>query len=310
MATHNVQLMPGQRARLHVPRSAHAVGDQWRQLAWDAGEAGRLGDSPVVGFDPGAITAQPEPVRRWLVRALAPGVPLGCAIQLRMHGHIRVSGQWRPFEADQILAPPDGYIWAASARFAGLPVTGFDRYGGDPADGDGAGGEAADGGVAGGGSEVGAARTGGGPSAEMRWKLLGLVPVVTATGPDMAMSAAGRLALEIVLAPNSFGSADWEATGDPDVVRGSFPFAHGRESVVLRLAADGQVRSASMMRWGNPDDGVFARHPFGADLSHSETFACGLTIPTTLAVGWGWGTDGWETGEFFRAKITDVLLLG
>ena len=25
--------------------------------------------------------------------------------------------------------------------------------------------------------------------------------------------------------------------------------------------------------------------------------------------GWGWGTDRWESGEFFRAKITNAMLL-
>jgi hypothetical protein len=43
-----------------------------------------------------------------------------------MRGHIRLGG-WRPFTAQQVLAP-SGFVWAATARVAGLPVTGFDRY--------------------------------------------------------------------------------------------------------------------------------------------------------------------------------------
>jgi hypothetical protein len=237
----------------------------------------------VQRFDPELVRYQPEAVRRWLGRALAVGVPLGGAVQLHMLGQIRVGGQWRPFEADQILAPPGGYLWAATARFGRLPVTGFDRLSAD--------------------------------SGEMRWKLMGLVPVVNATGADVTRSASGRLAAEIVLAPTGFASADWVATQDPDVTRGTFSFPHGNEGVELRLAADGQVRSVSMMRWGNPDassaaagGASFGVHRFGADLCDSETFA-GLTIPTTMRAGWGWGTDGWEAGEFYRARITDAVLL-
>ena len=253
----------------YLPRAARAAGDVWRELAARA--------NAVDCFDPGAVRDQPEVVQRWLGRALAVGVPLGGGVQLRMHGHIRLGEHWRPFEADQVLAPLRGYIWAATARFGRLPVTGFGRFS------DGAG--------------------------EMRWKLLGLVPVVTATGSDVSRSAAGRLAAEIVLAPTAFATADWEATPDPDVACGSFSFSHATERVELRVSADGQVRSASMLRWGNPDRLPFGRHLFGAELSDSETFAGGLTIPTTMRAGWGWGTDRWESGEFFRAKITNAVLL-
>jgi Family of unknown function (DUF6544) len=60
--------------------------------------------------------------RRWLTRAIAPGIPLWPTVQLFMRGQIRL-GQWRPFTACQVLAPPAGCIWAATARLAGLPVT-------------------------------------------------------------------------------------------------------------------------------------------------------------------------------------------
>jgi hypothetical protein len=193
-----------------------------------------------------------------------------------MHGELRIGGHWRHFEADQLLAPTAGYIWAATARFGALPVAGFDRY----TDG----------------------------TAEMRWKVLGFVPVVTATGTDLIRSAAGRLVAEIVLAPTSFAVATWEATDDADVARGTVSFPHGAEHVDVRVGADGDVTSASMQRWGDPDNRPFARHPFGADLSDSETFG-GLRIPTTMRAGWGWGTDGWESGEFFRATITDAVIL-
>jgi hypothetical protein len=41
----------------------------------------------------------------------------------------------------------------------------------------------------------------------MRWRLLGLIPVITAAGPDVTRSARGRLAGEIALLPTAFDSA-------------------------------------------------------------------------------------------------------
>ena len=77
-------------------------------------------------FDPAAIMELPEPARRWLGHAIAPGTPLWSSVELTMHGQIKL-GRWRPFTARQVLTPPDGYLWAARTRLAGLPVTGYDR---------------------------------------------------------------------------------------------------------------------------------------------------------------------------------------
>jgi hypothetical protein len=76
-----------------------------------------------------------------------------------MHGQIKL-GRWRPVTARQVLTPPDGYLWAATTRLAGLPVTGYDRLGSG--------------------------------SGEMRWRLLRLIPVLNESGSDVTRS--GRLA--------------------------------------------------------------------------------------------------------------------
>jgi hypothetical protein len=147
-------------AAMAVPRQARAVRDEWRQLAAATVE-------PAT-FDPAALTGLPEPARRWLTHAINPGTPLWQTAQLSMRGQIRL-GRWRPFTGHQVITPPRGYIWAATARLAGIPVTGFDRL---------------------------SSGTG-----QMRWRLLGLVPVMTAAGPDITRSAYGRLAGEIALIP-------------------------------------------------------------------------------------------------------------
>jgi hypothetical protein len=127
-------------------------------------------------FDPAAATGLPEPARRWLSHAIAPGTPLWNRAELTMHGHIKL-GRWRPFTARQVLTPPDGYLWAAMARLAGLPVTGYDRLGSG--------------------------------TGEMRWRLLRLIPVLNESGSDVTRSAYGRLAGEIALIPTAYRHAAW-----------------------------------------------------------------------------------------------------
>jgi len=118
-------------------------------------------------FDPAELDGLPEPVRRHLVQAIAPGTPLYTSARLRMRGAIKV-GRWLPFRARQVLSPHHGFVW--TARAAGL-VAGGDRY----ADGAGA----------------------------MQWKLAGLVTVAAGAGPDVSGSAAGRAGAEGIWLPTA-----------------------------------------------------------------------------------------------------------
>jgi hypothetical protein len=173
-----------------------------------------------------------------------------------------------------VLAPPHGFIWAATARVAGLPVTGFDRYG---------------------------AGTG-----QMRWRLLGLVPVVTGAGPDVTRSAAGRLAGEgVCWLPSAFGAARWSAGPEPDTAVATWRIGDADESVHLRVDPEGALREVRLQRWGNPDGQAFGRHPFGVAIEDERCFG-GVTIPSVLRAGWWWGTDRQDAGEFFRAEVTEA----
>jgi hypothetical protein len=80
-------------------------------------------------FVPALVADHPEPARRWLTHAIAPGTPLWPTVELSMRGQIRL-GAWRPFTARQVLTPPRGFIWAATACLFGVPVIGFDRLSG------------------------------------------------------------------------------------------------------------------------------------------------------------------------------------
>ena len=245
-----------------VPRAARRVRREWELLV-DGGE-------PPEAFDPSMVTGLPEPARRWLLHAIAPGTPLWGSVVLAMRGEIRL-GAWRPFTARQVLAPPHGFVWAAYSRFSGLPVTGFDRYSSG--------------------------------SGQMDWRIGGLVPVVTASGSDVTRSAAGRLAGETALAPTTFRAATWTPGTDHDRTVVTWRIGDQEESAEFRVGADGRLLGVVVQRWGNPDGVPFGRHPFGVAVEAEETFA-GVTLGSVLRAGWWWGTDRQPDGEFFRARIT------
>ena len=152
-------------------RSSPSVPELWRSI--------QVAPGPSMGERQDSL---PDPVRRYLRRAIAPGTPPAAAVRLRMHGQIRLR-RWWPFRAEQVISPARGMIWQASVRMGCLPVRGFDRL----LDGEGA----------------------------MRWKLLGLVPLVHASGPDITRSAAGRMAAELIWLPPALGDprVSWTALG-------------------------------------------------------------------------------------------------
>ena len=257
-----------------VPWPARPVARQWRRLAACAAPTERMSDALLDGL--------PEPARRWLSAAIPVGTPLWDGVEFVGRGTIRL-GSWRPFTAQQILAVPDGFIWAATARFAGLPVAGFDRYGSDRS-----------------GSDVG----------EMRWRLLGVVPVMTGSGPHVTRSAAGRFAAEATaLLPTAFRHATWTADPDPDIAMAAWHVAGLDHVVRVRVDRDGGLSEVSIDRWGNPDGGPYGNHPFVVTVDAERRFDGVRMISAFRA---GWRTDGSEppAGEFFRAEITGVRFIG
>jgi hypothetical protein len=135
----------------------------------------RLAHPPAAGsFGEGELQGLPDPVCRYLRTSIAAGTPLARSARLGMRGAVKLGRWWIPFRARQVYAPHHGLVWTARA---GGVIAGFDRY----ADGQGA----------------------------MQWKLLGLLRVLQAQGPDLSRSAAGRVAAEAVWFPRrcSRGSA-------------------------------------------------------------------------------------------------------
>jgi len=225
-------------------------------------------------FDPAMARDLPEPARRYLTHTITPGTPLARSVHLHMRGEIFLN-KWLEFEAEQVIVWDRGLIWRARVDQGLLTIKGFDRI----VDGVG----------------------------EMRWRLLGLIPVLTATGPDITRSAKGRHEIESVLIPSVFvGDATRWSSSDHD--HADVSVRHGDQEGQVHLSLDdtGGLRSAWLERWGNPDGGDFSEVPFGVVAVEEGRFG-GYTIPSKIRVGWHYREGGFdEDGEFFRAELTAV----
>jgi hypothetical protein len=237
----------------------------------------RLAYPPAPGsFSDTELDGLPGPVRRYLGGAIAPGTPLAASARFRMHGSIKLGKRWVRFHAREIEAPHHGFVWAARA---GGVIVGSDRY----MEGHGA----------------------------MNWKVLGLIPVVLAEGPDVSRRAAGRAAAEAVWVPTAllprFG-VTWTVT-DSHHIMANYRLDEADIEVQYALDDDARVRSVLFERWGDPEDtGTWGLHPFGFEATAYSTFD-GVTVPSAGRAGWFYETDGWNEGEFFRSEITDYQLV-
>jgi hypothetical protein len=232
---------------------------------------------PLPRFDPARLEHLPPVARRWLNRVIEPGTPMYRAIRLRMHGEFKLSG-WHEFEAEQVIRWGRGLIWQAKTAFGPLSIKGHDSV----IDGHG----------------------------EMRWKLLGLIPVMMARGPDIDRSASARLELESVLLPTVLADedVDWRAGDDDRHARVHVRVPGDETELSLRFDESGALRECSCPRWGNPGGGEFRFEPFGGYWDR-ERAVQGCRITTGMRAGWYFGTDRYaDEGEFFRAEIDAVEL--
>jgi hypothetical protein len=184
-----------------------------------------------------------------------------------MHGEIRLK-KWTWFRAEEVLHRTRGFIWKARV---GPFIRGSDSL----VDGVGA----------------------------CSWKLLGVIPVMSASGPDIDRSASGRWMAESIFLPSMLLpelGATWD--GSEVVLR------RNGESMTLHLGFQerGGLREFRTVRWGNPAGEPFGSYPFGGIVEEERTFG-GITIPTRLRVGWHFGTPRWAEGEFFRMTVDEAV---
>ena len=243
--------------------------DKTLEELWDTASAS------TERFDPASIGHLPLTAQRYVCHALAPGAKLSRCVRLTMTGTIKLDLTWYPFVAEQVIRWDRGFVWAARAKVKGLPVTGFDRL---------VDGEAA-----------------------MRWKLLGIFPVMNAAGSDIARAAVGRLHAETIWLPAVLLDRDVVWTDiDSGATRASIDAHDEHSELTLEIDDEGAVRSCVLSRWGDLNTGTFAYHPFGG-MCEAERTCDGTTIPVTHRVGWFLGTPRFDDeGEFFRCTLQDV----
>jgi hypothetical protein len=226
-------------------------------------------------FAPESMARLPEATQHYLKHAVAPGTPLASAVRLEMQGQIRLNQKWLPFEAEQVIRWDRGFIWRARVKMGLLSIRGSDRF----IDGQGA----------------------------MQWRLAGIIPVMTADGPDISRSAAARLQIESIWLPSVLLGDDVRWRSEDETRFHATIAVQGYETEVsFSIDASGRLLQTSMRRWGNPEGGAFSEAPFGGISEEESTFQ-GYTIPTRLRVGWHFGNPRFEPqGEFWRASITSA----
>ena len=238
---------------------------------WD-----RAPPAPVDGFDPARLAGVPARARSWLARAIPPGARLATAVRLRMRGEIRLK-RWLPFRAEQVLVPTVGMRWQARVGRWPMRVSGYDTV----VEGRGA----------------------------MQWRMLGLLPVMRARGPDIDRASIARLQAELVWLPTALlpaAQARWatDETDRPVVALSHFGWT---TNLHLEVGAHGRLEGIDLERWGELPAGGHALRPYGAVMEEERTFG-GITIPSRLRVGWGHvGTAAFEESEYFRAHVEDAV---
>lgn len=231
-------------------------------------------------FEVSMLDGLPEVARRYFVHAIASGTPLRTTVRLSMKGEFLLgdAGKFQTYSmtADQVLAPPDQFVWMPTMRSGMIAISGSDAL------------------VSG--------------EAWTRFWMNGLVPVVNLRGTaDLARSALSRSAMEAIWTPASLlpsNGVEWQQTG-PDSAR--LRFQTGIEPIDLLLGSQGEVLEVVTMRWSDVNsEAKFKLQPFGGTVEQEKTFA-GYTIPAKVRIGNHFGTE--EYLPFFQAELVEVKFL-
>jgi hypothetical protein len=234
----------------------------------------------VTRFDPATLNGLPEPAQRYLSRAIAPGTPLVALAVLRMEGSFRLNGAVMPLAADEVLAPPQGFLWRATLGDGMQALSGSDSYF-TPMQGP--------------------------AQSWTRFALAGVLPVVREGGTaDHARAAAGRVMIEAVWAPAALtpqAGALWRQTG-PDSAEVRLPDHPDLPAVEITLDPTGLPLSARIQRWSNANpEATWRLQPFGGTFSDWDSFS-GITIPVAVEMGNHFGLP--EYDRFFQSRVTEA----
>jgi hypothetical protein len=239
-------------------RDDRYVAGIWEALEGSASDGER--------FTEGMVEDLPDPARRYFLHAIRPGTSLATRVHFAYSGSIKPGSgtPWMSLSAEQIAVKNRGFVWKARAGMGPLTITGADHY----LDGQG----------------------------RMRISLFGLIPIINATGPDLARSALGRLLVESALLPSALLPAPNVRIEGLDGTRFTAVVdLHGeRSTLTLTVDGEGRLREMVFPRWGNlTGDGSHQYIPYGITAESERTFG-GYTVPSRLAAGWWYGTERYE----------------
>jgi len=232
-----------------------------------------------VPFDPAMVAALPEPARRYFAFAIRCGTPVWPVAEIDMRGQFSLgtasAPNYQPMAARQILAAPEGFVWAMRTR-GGLRLSGSDS------------------------------------GRWTRFRLFGLIPVARLGGDaHHARSAFGRYVGEAVIwTPAALlpgPGVVWSPLGG-DSARVTVTRADLRQAVDITVDAGGRPVEVSFQRWSdaNPDK-VHRLQPFGAVMSDFRAVG-GYRLPFRVEAGNMFGTGAYF--PFFRAEVTDIRFPG
>ncbi len=227
-------------------------------------------------FDPSLIADLPEPARRFLTFAIAPGTPLRTVARISMRGRFSMGSAQAPnymaLAAEQVLAAPTGFVWKARAAKGAMHLSGSDAGG------------------------------------WTRFWLMGLLPVARLGGnPDHARSAFGRHVAEAAFwSPAALLPGESVSWSPVDARTARVTFRHGglEQAVDVRINEDGSPAEVRFQRWSNANrDKTWRLQPFGGYLSDFREFE-GFRVPTHVEAGNGFGTPDYFA--FFVVDVTSV----
>jgi len=241
---------------------------EWQRLA-------ALQPSAPALFSTDLIADLPEPARRYFTFAIQPGTPLLPVAEIDMTGQFSLGTKdnpsYQPMEARQILAAPQGFVWAMRTR-GGMPVSGSDA------------------------------------GSWTRFRIFWLIPVARLGGdPDHTRSAFGRYVAEAVIwSPAALlpgPAVTWEAL-DKDRARVTIRHDGLEQAVDVTVDADGRPVEVRFQRWSNANpDKVHRLQPFGALMSDFQDVQ-GYRLPFRIEAGNMFGTDDYF--PFFLADVTGI----
>lgn len=238
-------------------------------------EAARIADQlwsgpparkPVAGetlFFQTQVAEQPEVVRRYFQWTFDDGTPIAHAARFLMTGRIRLGRgkPWMPHHSEEVIRPGEGFLWTASVS-GSLPISGSDSF----MDGQGA----------------------------MQWRLLSLLPVMTAANDNITRAARWRFVAEYIFVPGALLPSErvkWEATGDHSA---NVTIYHDGIAHPMHLDFDleGMPRKVSFERWGDfeSEGGIWQPIPYAVRCKGVFRKG-GYSLPRQYAASWWADTD-------------------